>query len=71
MTIISTVGTSFIMNVRVSSGSTSTLTAGTGVTINGTAATATLNTKPWLVYVTSNTIGSEAVIMYSLGSSVF
>jgi hypothetical protein len=66
-----TVGTSFVMNVRVSSGSTSTLTAGTNVTISGTAATATLNAKQWLVVVTSNTIGSEAVAMYSLGSSVF
>jgi hypothetical protein len=66
------VGTAFIMNVRTTtSGSTSTLTAGTGVTLSGTAATATLNSKAWMVVVTSNLIGSEAVTMYSLGTSVY
>lgn len=66
-----TVGTAFIMNVRVTSASTSTLTAGTGVTLSGTAATASLNTKAWMVVVTGNLIGSESVTMHSLGTSVF
>lgn len=66
-----TVGTAFIMNVRTTSASTSTLTAGTGVTLSGTAATATLNSKAWMVVVTVNLIGSEAVTMYSLGTTVF
>ena len=66
-----TVGTAFIMNVRTTSTSTSTLTAGTGVTLSGTAATATLNSKAWMVVVTDNLIGSEAVTMYSLGTAVY
>ena len=66
-----TVGTAIIMNVRTTSASTSTLTAGTGVTLSGTAATATLNSKAWMVVVTVNLIGSEAVTMYSLGTTVF
>lgn len=66
-----TVGTAFNLRVRTTSASTSTLTGGTGVTLSGTAATATLNTKTWTFVVTSNLIGSEAVTAYSLGSSVF
>jgi len=66
-----TVGTAFNLRVRVTSASTSTLTAGTGVTLSGTAATATLNAKTWLFVVTNNVVGAEAVTAYSAGSSVF
>ena len=66
-----TVGTAFEVNVRVTSASTSTLTAGTGVTLSGTAATATLNTKAWVFVVTNNVVGAEAVTAYSLGTMVF
>lgn len=66
-----TVGTAFDVVVRVTSGSTSTLVAGAGITISGTASTATLNSKIWRFVVTDNRVGSEAVTARSLGFSVF
>jgi hypothetical protein len=66
-----TVGTAFSLHVRNSGSATSTLVAGTGVTISGTATTATLNCKDWLFVVTDNRLGSEAVTAYSQGTSVF
>ena len=66
-----TVGTGLTLRVRVTSASTSTLTAGTSVTLSGTAATVTLNTKTWMFVVTNNVVGAEAVTAYSLGTSVF
>jgi hypothetical protein len=48
-----------------------TLTAGTGVTISGTATVAQNNTKRFVGRVTVKTSGSEAVTIYSLGTSVF
>lgn len=65
------VGTAVRLHIRNTGAGASTLTAGAGVTLSGTAATATLNAKTWLFVVTNNIIGSEAVTAYSLGSSVF
>lgn len=64
-------GTSVRLHIRNTGAGSSTLTAGAGVTLSGTAATATLNAKSWLFVVTSNIIGSETVTAYSLGTSVF
>lgn len=50
---------------------TITLTAGTGVTIAGTATIAQNNAKEFLAYVTNATKGSEAVTVRSLGTFVF
>jgi hypothetical protein len=47
---------------------TITLTAGTGVTVSGTATVAQNNGKRWIVYVTAATAGSEAVVVRSLGT---
>lgn len=45
-----------------------TLTAGTGVTVAGTATVAQNDGKRWIVYVTDVTAGAEAVTIRSLGS---
>jgi len=50
---------------------TITMTAGTGITISGTATVAQLNTKRFRAVVTNRTAGSEAVTIYSLGTVVF
>jgi hypothetical protein len=47
---------------------TITLTAGTGVTVSGTATIAQNNGKRWIVYLTNITSGSEAVTIRSLGT---
>jgi len=47
---------------------TITLTAGTGVTVAGTATVAQNNGKRWIVYITNTTSGSEAVTVRSLGT---
>lgn len=47
---------------------TITLTAGTGVTVSGTATVAQSNGKRFIVYVTDATSGSEAVTIRSLGT---
>lgn len=65
------VGTAVRCHIRNTGAGASTLLAATGITISGTAATATLNAKTWLFVVTNNIIGSEAVTVYSLGSTVF
>ncbi len=64
-------GTGVRVHIRNTGAGSSTLTAGAGVTLSGTAATATLNAKTWVFVVTSNVVGSEAVTAYSLGSTVF
>ena len=66
-----TVGTAMNLHVINTGSGTSTLTAGTGVTISGTAATTTLNVKTWQLVVTSNVIGAESVTFYSLGSNAY
>ena len=65
------VGTGFYFLIKANSAGASVLTANTGVTISGTAATAPGNSKTWLVVVTSNRIGAEAITMYSLGENSF
>ena len=47
---------------------TITLTAGTGVTVAGTATVAQNDGKRWIVYITDATSGAEAVTVRSLGS---
>lgn len=67
------VGFSFDVEIRntADAAETITLTAGTGVTISGTATIAQNNTKTFRFYVTNDTIGSEAVTAYSRGTVVF
>ena len=50
---------------------TITMTAGTGITISGTATIAQNNGKNFLAVFTNVTSGSEAVTIYSLGTVVF
>ena len=55
-----------------SSGATTcTVTAGAGVTLSGTMTIAQNNIKRFLCRITNATAGSEAVTIYSLGTSVF
>ena len=65
------VGTAFDVHVRNAGSANSTLVAGSGVTIDGTAATADGSCKTWRFTVDDNTLGSEAITCYSLGESVF
>jgi hypothetical protein len=65
------IGTGVRLHIRNTGAGASTLSAGSGVTLSGTAATATLNAKTWVFVVTNNVVGSEAVTAYSLGSTVF
>jgi len=66
------VGTSFrtwIRNTGAGAGSI-TLTTNTGLTLSGTVAIVFQQQKELLFVVTNNTVGSEAVTVYSLGASV-
>jgi hypothetical protein len=65
-------GHSYRFVLRNSSGGAfaTTLTAGTGVTISGTAAVAQLNSKEFMVVI-NNAGAVPAVTFYSLGSQVF
>jgi hypothetical protein len=65
------VETAFDVHVRNAGSASSTLVAGSGVTISGTAATSAGSCKTWRFTVTSNVLGSETVTCYSLGTSVF
>jgi len=67
------VGFSFDVHIRntADGAETITLTAGTGVTISGTATIAQNNAKTFRFVVTNNAIGSQAVTAYSLGTVVF
>jgi hypothetical protein len=67
------VGTSFEVEVRAAGAGGATLVApaGGGVTISGTAAVATLNSKTWLVNFTNVTLGQEAYTIYARGAGVF
>jgi len=66
------VGTSFEFDIRntADAAETITATAGTGVTISGTATIAQNNTKRFRVVFTSVTEGSEAYTLYSIGTFV-
>jgi hypothetical protein len=61
-------GSGFLFVIKNSGDSTMTLTAGTGVTITGTATIATNNSKLFLVRVTNMT--TPAVTVYSIGTFV-
>ena len=65
------VGTSFEVEVRSIGAGTATLVAGTGVTLNGAATVATLNSRTFLVNITNVTLGSEAYTVYSKGSGTY
>ena len=67
------IGQSFQFDIiNTASGANSiTLTAGTGVTVSGTATVAQNNGKRFIVYITNATAGSEAVTIYSLGTYTF
>jgi hypothetical protein len=65
------VGTAFDVHVRNNGSATSTLVAGSGVTLDGTADTADGSCKTWRFTVSNNALGSEAITCYSLGESVF
>lgn len=61
-------GFEFTIRNTADAGETITLTAGTGVTISGTATIAQNNSKRFLVVFTNTTAGSEAYTVYSLGT---
>lgn len=67
------VGSSFTVHIRntADAAETITMTAGTGVTISGTATIAQNNAKSFLVCFTNVTAGSESYTAYSLGTVVF
>lgn len=67
------VGSSFMTLLRntADAAETITMTAGAGVTISGTATVAQNASKLWLFLFTNVTPGSEAYIVYSMGSSTF
>lgn len=67
----SMVGTSFEVEVRSIGAGTATIVAGTGVTINGTATVATLNSRTFLVNITNVNLGSEAYTVYSKGTALY
>tara|TARA_Y100001938_G_C8064502_1_gene419376 strand:+ start:84 stop:851 length:768 start_codon:yes stop_codon:yes gene_type:complete len=58
----------FIIKNQADADETITLTAGTGVTITGTATIAQNNTKEWLCVLTNVGSGTEAATIYSLGT---
>jgi hypothetical protein len=66
------VGTSFEVDIRntADAAETITMTAGTGVTISGTATIAQNNTKRFRIRLTNVTAGSEAYTAYSIGTFV-
>ena len=65
------VGHAFEVHIRNSTGGafTLTLTAGTGVTISGTATIAQSNCKSFVIVLTNVTLGSEAYTAYSKGTA--
>jgi hypothetical protein len=67
------VGLSFVATIKntADAAETITITAGTGVTLNGTMTIAQSNLKQFLVYLTNVTPGSEAATVFSLGTVVF
>jgi hypothetical protein len=67
------VGTTFEVWLRndADAAETITMTAGTGVTISGTATAAQNNAKKFLIRLTNVTAGSEAYTAYSVGTFVF
>ena len=65
------VGTSFEVEVRSIGAGTATLVAGPGVTLNGAATVATLNSRTFLVNITNVTLGSETYTVYSKGSGTY
>ncbi len=69
------VGTSFVFTIRndADAAETITVSAGTGGTVTGggTMTIAQSNMKSFLLRITSTTSGSEAYIVYSLGTVVF
>jgi hypothetical protein len=66
-----TVDTAFDVHVRNAGSATSTLVAGAGVTLSGTADCDANYCKTWRFTVTNNALGSEAITAYSLGVSEF
>lgn len=66
-------GLSFEFSILNNSGAANavTVTAGAGVTLSGTMTVAQNNIKRFLARVTNATPGSEAVTVYSLGTSTF
>lgn len=66
-------GQSYIWTIRNANSGTLTLAAGSGVTLasGNTNTTSTVNAHYWLVQFTNVTPSSEAVTIYSLGSSAF
>lgn len=66
------VGTAFefILRNTADASETITMTAGTGVTISGTATVAQNNSKRWLIVVTAITAGAETYTAYSIGTMV-
>jgi hypothetical protein len=67
------VGLSFVATIKntADAAETITITAGAGVTLNGTMTIAQNNMKQFLVYLSNVTPGSEAATVYSLGTVVF
>jgi hypothetical protein len=68
------VGTSFEVEVRATGAGGATIAVpagGQGVTISGTAATATANTRTLLINFTNVGIGTEAYTVYSKGAGAF
>lgn len=61
----------FVVQNDGGAGETITVTAGAGVTVEGTATIATANSKRFLAEVTNITSGAEAVNVFSLGTVVF
>lgn len=66
-------GQSIVVTIRndADAAETITMTAGTGVTISGTATIAQSNIKAFRIVFTNVTPGSEAYTAYSLGTSTF
>jgi len=64
-------GMSFTWRIFNSSSQTQTITNGSGVTMHGTCATATVNSTIFTVVFTTVTIGSEAVDIYSGPTSAY
>lgn len=66
------VGSAFELLLRntADASETITMTAGTGVTISGTATVAQNNTKRFLIRITSITPGAETYTAYSVGTFV-
>ena len=65
--------TGFLVTIRntADANETITMTAGTGVTISGTATIGQNNQKSFLIVFTNTTSGSEAYTAYSMGTVTF